>query len=304
MARALDLAEHDEYHIITDTGTYREKQYKDEGELERLTVVHAKEVFGEDAIYFDIKEKVRSKLRPRITDGLLLDFRNKKSPRIWIVEYELGSHNLERDVIPQLRGFVKAFQNEETLAVIRDSIYNGIRSDREKLARFKELAGADSEIYYVINKALHRVPQVLVVFDVLYREIGDAIDESDLGDGTKLMEFMTFEKDGKFVHFVNPLLPLRSPTRASTAVGAHLRSKAGGHALQEIREVVSTMKDGKNYSEACALVASKRGITQQSVRDKTTRKLGLSTVQFMKHFKDGTLSELLKTKYPDAEETN
>lgn len=217
------MEEGNPYFVLTDTGTYTEKPYKNEQELERLVVSHAKEVFGKDSIYFDVKQKVTSKLRPRITDGYLLAFDNVGHPRFWVVEYELSSHDLERDVAPQLRGFVKALQNEQTIAEIRDAIYHQVKSSPETLRRFKELATGE-DLYFVINKALHEQPGVLVVFDWVDTEIRNWLGEEDLPPETLLIEFQTFEKDGKLIHRVNPLLPREQSRKTDREPGKRGRA--------------------------------------------------------------------------------
>src|SRR2546428_12755656 len=143
--------EGDKFHVLTESGTYTEHHYANEKELEQLVVAHAEEVFGKNTLYVDVKQKIASKFQARITDGLLLDFRKKPIPHLWVVEYELGSHDLERHVVPQLRGFVKAFSNEETIATVRDSVYNEINTDAKKQKLFKELTGDKLEPYLTLN---------------------------------------------------------------------------------------------------------------------------------------------------------
>ena len=204
----VEKGEHaDEFHILTDAGVYRERLYKTEEELERLVVAHAEEVFGRSTLYFDVKQRVASKLHAGITDGLLLDFRKKPNPHLWVVEYELYSHDLDKHVIPQLRRFVKAFSNEETIATVRDSVYTEITTNAQKLKAFKKLAGEKSEVYLTLNKTLHAGDAtMLLVYDRLPENIDGIFDEADFNYDTRFMEFRTFESKGKMIHLVNPLL--------------------------------------------------------------------------------------------------
>jgi predicted small metal-binding protein len=301
------LQELSEYRVITGDGIYAQKAYDNEEEMEKLVVQHAKEVFGEDALYFDVKQKVTSRLRSRITDGVLLDFRTRSQPRFWIVEYELRSHDIEGNVIPQLRGFTKAIRNEETIASVRDFVYNEIRSDPQKLGKFKKLAGEGAEIHYLVNKALHEGPGLLVIFDRLDQQIANAIDESDLVDPPTLMEFVTFQNNDKLAHLVNPLVSnemvrTRMGGVSTARVGVGVERKWGRGTLNQILQVVSVMKEGKDYSEACRVVASKLSVRNQTVRDKSTRRIGLSKAEFVRSFEDGTLMSLLAKRYPNATE--
>ena len=222
--------EGDNFQILTESGPYTERSYKSEKDLEELVTTRADEVFGKKTLYFGIKQKVASKLHPRVTDGVLIDFRKKPIPHFWVVEYELSSHDLERHVIPQLRGFVKAFGNEETTAAVRESIYQQITASEEKTKRFKELAGGESEIYYTLDKALHGDATILLVYDRVPEDIDEVLSESDFDYDTWLMEFRTFESHGKLVHLVNPLVLKEVDTSVSKGAkrveGKHLTKNA------------------------------------------------------------------------------
>ncbi|SRR6266567_3125977 len=293
------LEEEGEYRVLTDTGSYREKDYKNEAELVRLAEAHARQIFGENTLYFPLKKKISTKLQSRVTDGLLLDFATKTNPVIHVVEYELSSHDLRRIVVPQLRGFAKAFDLEETIRDVRDAIDKEITSNPETVKEFMRLAGEHTEIYRTLNNALHADMDILLVYDRIPENFDKILDEEDFDVELLLMEFRTFENEGKLIHLVNPLSSLE--TGKADGGESRLR-RTGESAIQEILEVVAKMRLGKDYSEACRLVANQRSIKQQSVRDKTTRKLGISKDQFVTSYSQGTLMSLLTKKYPRAKE--
>jgi hypothetical protein len=240
---------------------------------------------------------VASRLHTRVTDGLLLDFRNKSIPHLCIVEYELYSHDLEKHVIPQLRGFVKAFENEETVTAVRETVYNEISTDNEKLKQFKELAGERSEVHFTLDRALHGNATLLVVFDRVPENIDDVLEEADFDYDTWITEFRTFEKDGRLVHLVNPLLPLE----ASIGEKHVIRSRKAGEQLNQVLEVVSAMRKGQSWNKACHEVASKKGIWHNTVMSATTRGLGLTgKAEFEGYLREGKLVGLLISKFPEA----
>src|SRR5207245_5544976 len=76
----------------------------------------------------------------------------------------------------------------------------------EKLRKFKELAGKKSEMYFTLDKALHSSATILLIFDRVPEGIEDILAEADFDYDTYLMEFRTFQNNGKQVHFFNPLL--------------------------------------------------------------------------------------------------
>lgn len=67
--------------ILATDGIYVLKEYEDEEALERLIIQNSKQIFGPKTIYFDVKQKVESKAKTRITDGLLLDLNDPSDPK-------------------------------------------------------------------------------------------------------------------------------------------------------------------------------------------------------------------------------
>lgn len=76
----------------------------------------------------------------------------------------------------------------------------------------------------------------------------------------------------------------------------------GSATLDQVLDVVTEMRRGSDYSMACNNVAKKRGIAVQSVRDKSTRKLGLDTAQFVEMFNAGALRGYLIDKFPSSQQ--
>jgi len=236
------LEERDEFQILTDAGTYEERTYRNEHELERLAVSHSKELFGNSTLYFDLKQKVTGKLRPRITDGLLLDLTDSKQPRFFIVEYELSNHDMENTVAPQLRNFTKKLRDEQALAEIRDAIYKEIMSNSEKRKQIRDFlktdlgaraSGEEPDIHFVLNNILHQQTGVLVVIDRVDEDIIEA-----LGDfSATIIEFRTFAKDGKLIHMAKPLHPSSFSTEIGRRVGRKLvqTRKSSRQSLPEYR---------------------------------------------------------------------
>jgi len=186
-------------------GPYQEKQYRDESEIVTLAKSHRRDLFGEDTIYFDIQVQVASKRRPRITDGLLLDFRSRNRPKFWIVEYELSSHDMENDVEPQLRGFAEALKNDRTVYQLSEQIHRAIMADPEKVRRFKELSGEESELFLAVKGIVRQNHGILVVIDDSPKKVLQALEDVPQAS---LLIFRTFEREGKFVHSVKEQLPL------------------------------------------------------------------------------------------------
>jgi len=61
------------------------------------------------------------------------------------------------------------------------------------------------------------------------------------------------------------------------ALRLHLK---GSKKYHQILEVVREMRRGASYYEACSRVAKKHGVTTATVRDTTSRRLGISAKEF------------------------
>lgn len=113
-------------------GVFTLHTYRGEDELEKFIVQNSLHVFGRRPVCFDVKHRVESKVKAKITDGLLLDLNGPDEPRFWIVEVELSKHDPYKDVEPQVHGFLRALKGEGTLSVIANTLYEELRKERHQ----------------------------------------------------------------------------------------------------------------------------------------------------------------------------
>lgn len=116
--------------IISENNKYRLCSYKSEEELEEIATKHAKEIFGEDAIYLDIKKKITSlKGISGIPDGFMIDFKRNKC---YIVEVELSTHDIIRHITNQIFRFKVALNNNATHEELTEVFYSKIANENLK----------------------------------------------------------------------------------------------------------------------------------------------------------------------------
>ena len=98
--------------IVTKDGKYHLYEYKNEEELGKMILEHSSEIFGKNICYFEIKKKIKSKSGfGTIPDGYVIDFDKKK---LYIIEFELISHDLRKHILPQITSFIMALENENS----------------------------------------------------------------------------------------------------------------------------------------------------------------------------------------------
>jgi predicted transport protein len=217
---------------------YHWSNFKNEEELEKLVQENANLLFGQHALYFPVKKRLESKFKERVTDGLLLDL--SEPPRFWIVEVELSRHDLEQEVEPQIRGFLRAFEKEESISQILSVIYERVQSDSEIKRRIRERIGSDGDIHHFLSQILHEKSGVLVVIDDLTEEIQGLSEEwSRLYGEVRVLEVQQFTSGKELAISFTPL------TWAKVAIKAPARpwNESYNWCLPETRDLVEQLKD-------------------------------------------------------------
>jgi len=196
--------------LLANDKIYSLKNFAREAELEKEILEHSQEVFGRGTIYFPIKQRVDSPTKQRVTDGLLLDLTSPESPRFWVVEAELSSHDMMSTVGPQIKNFLSALKNEETLRNVRDTLYDGIRSDASNRALVREAIGKDEDLHYFLDKLLHneRARGVLIVIDEYVDELEELVSEWFTGQRVEILIFKTYEIDSKKIYYFTPYMTI------------------------------------------------------------------------------------------------
>jgi len=191
---------------------YHWSNFKNEEELEKLVQENANLLFGQHALYFPVKKRLESKFKERVTDGLLLDL--SEPPRFWIVEVELSRHDLEQEVEPQIRGFLRAFEKEESISQILSVIYEKVQSDSEIKRRIRERIGSDGDIHHFLSQILHEKSGVLVVIDDLTEEIQGLSEEwSRLYGEVRVLEVQQFTSGKELAISFTPLTWAKTPVK-------------------------------------------------------------------------------------------
>ncbi len=87
--------------LISDNKTYKYYEYALENEFEKVIVDHAKQIFGNNTVYIDIKKKIGDNI-VTIPDGYLIDFSFAEKPRLYIIENEISTHDPYKHIGSQL----------------------------------------------------------------------------------------------------------------------------------------------------------------------------------------------------------
>ena len=180
-----------------------------EKKFEEMIKEHSKEIFGENAIFFDIKKKIVSKAGiGGIPDGYVIIF---SEPPVWcIVEAELSSHPPWEHIEPQINKFFRGIRNPNSQKEIVTVLYDSIKSDSITKSYVKKMIG-QREIHHFLSSLISKLPTPVIVIEEKTEQL-EEICES-LPEGTRILEFKTYEREGVglsvHIHLFEPLHPPR-----------------------------------------------------------------------------------------------
>jgi len=173
--------------------------------------LHAKDIFGADCIYFDVKKMIRNALgEGTIPDGYLVNFKERT---FYIVEVELCTHPEYDHISKQIGRFISALKDYKTSRKIARILKDYIEEDiiRKKFVRDKI---GDRELYqFFLEDILENVKKqnyhTIVIIDEITEKISEAC--SILAKEPKILEFKTFVRENVgdlrvHCHFFNPLV--------------------------------------------------------------------------------------------------
>src|SRR5437016_9318656 len=124
--------------LWTKTGIYRLAGYQNESDLEGAINKVKAELFGEHRIYLDVKKKIGAKAGLRnIPDGYLVDL-SGQSPRLYVVENELASHEPLRHIAVQILEFSLSFEAEPR--AVKNILFDAVHKQPEAKTRCEAYA--------------------------------------------------------------------------------------------------------------------------------------------------------------------
>jgi len=269
--------------LLKDGVKYNLYSYTSEEELGDMIVEHCKEIFGKNSLYFDPQSmKTRAGFETR-SDGLIVSLDESKW---YILEVELAEHSLHKHVVPQITKFHIAYRQPETRKKIADTLFHLIKDDPNKTMLLRAFKIEDA--YKHLTELIDSKPIIAIVIDQKAPDLDDIC--ASLPFPTQVREFKTFTREnvglGVHIHQFEPFIgpPPEVPK-----------------SLLKILAVTRLIREGTPHTKAFQLVSEQFNVGQPAIRDACTRRLGLSTKQFLKLVQDKPrLTTFLQEKYPDC----
>jgi len=182
-----------------------------EDEFESIVKEHIKEIFGEQCIYLDKKQKLKSLSGiGSIPDGLAVIL--GAQPELHIVEYELSNHDVYEHIVSQVSKFINGLLNSSTRQKIARIIYDEVCGD--PLLKIQvEQALQSSEIFKFSTELLDSKPILTIIIENKTEELSEALSPFSYPNikDMKVVEFKTFTREGVglqvHAHSFEPLYP-------------------------------------------------------------------------------------------------
>ncbi len=210
--------------LLIDGVKYLGYAPKDEDDLENMVQEHAKDIFGSDCLYFDLKHKLKGNSVAAIPDGYAITF---NPDQWWIVEVELSIHPVYEHIQNQVGRFIAALPNPNTRPEVTNALWREINADKIMLAKLQNSKG--NEIYKWLSDLVNQQPQLAIIIDKNAQGLDDAI--AALKIQPTIVEFATYTRENVGIdvhaHGFEPLWRpktnnLKIPLQNKTSEGAPL----------------------------------------------------------------------------------
>ncbi len=208
--------------------------YELEDAFERDVVRLADYIFG-PSLYIDIKRRVGNDI-VTIPDGYLVDTTDPDTPRLFVIENEIVSHDPFKHIGIQMLRFVTSF--EEAQREIRAFLMDNIRKTARLLERLEAACKKSSSpnIDHYLDRAVYGDFHGLVVIDEARPELFRVLEK--INADISVLELKTFESDsGERFHLFDTLYDVEEPEvepEATTSVGS-----VEGRAARAVRRASS-----------------------------------------------------------------
>lgn len=193
--------------IWSASDIYRRIDFKDEAELESSIHAVKEELFGHGRIYIDVKKKIgKSGGIKNIPDGYLIDL-SGKSPRLYVVENELASHDPLRHIATQILEFSLSFAKDQ--ATVKKILLEALKAlpEAEKSCTDFVKRHDYRNLDHLLEAMIVDAPfSALVIIDEIQEEL-DEILSNRFNFGVEVLQLAMYETPaGKRVYRFSPFL--------------------------------------------------------------------------------------------------
>jgi hypothetical protein len=192
--------------LLIDGVKYNEwADLRETEDLEPMIQEHAKDIFGENALYIDRKQKLRSLAGTgSIPDAYVISL-GGNSPHWHIVEIELSYKDPGRHLVTQINDFINGMKNSRNEIV--SAINQWIKSDNIRTLEFKRRSQCE-DVHEFLSDLIKKGPVLTIIIEKNTEKLKEAIQIFEERYKTEIVEFRTFRREGAeavHAHLFEPL---------------------------------------------------------------------------------------------------
>lgn len=182
--------------LIQGSNNYSPHSFENEADLEKLVVDLAPQVFGDSSIYLDVKKGLRGKGVLSIPDAYLIDMADPETPKIYIIENEISTHDPFKHIGVQLLKFCIAYDDAKyglrkfLMDKIQEKGNDFFLKKVEKICSLSSARNIDNFLDRAVNDGFH----ALVIIDEARPELHSILDK--INADISILELKSFF-DGK-----------------------------------------------------------------------------------------------------------
>ena len=205
--------------VVTDASgkLYEPVSFDREGEFEKCVIALADRIFGQSTIYVDVKKRMHGNGIIGIPDGYVVDLADPQSPRLFVVENEIVSHDPFKHIGIQMLRFATGFEGAKTL--VRNFVMEEIGKSQVATSRLE--AGCDQSSFRNIDNYLDQAVygdfRGIVVIDEARPELHRVLEK--INADISVLELKVYEaSDGNRIYEFDTLYdeyeaePTKTPT--------------------------------------------------------------------------------------------
>jgi hypothetical protein len=193
--------------IWTEDEKYKRAEYESEKDLEGAILTVKDDFLGGDRIYLDVKKKIGKRGGQRnIPDGYLIDLMSK-TPKLYVVENELASHDPLRHIAVQLLQFSLSFEEKPRAVkkILHEALKNNPAGKKlcEQYADENNFRNLDYLLEYMVFEDRF---SALVIIDEIPEKLENVL-MNKLGFGVGVIELARYVNDeGDQIYRFKPFL--------------------------------------------------------------------------------------------------
>ena len=213
--------------LLIDGVKYNEwTDLRETEDLEPMIQEHAKYIFGENALYIDRKQKLRSLAGTgSIPDAYVISL-GGDLPHWHIVEIELSYKDPSRHLVTQINDFINGMKNSRNEIV--SAINHWIKSDDIRATEFKRRSQCE-DIHEFLSDLIKKDPILTIIIEKNTEKLKEAIQIFEERYKTEIVEFRTFRREDAetvHAHLFEPLVKEERPMPISTSEPSEHRIRA------------------------------------------------------------------------------